>query len=310
VRGVRAARSARLARARLARAARRQPRQYECVRQGLSRSARARAHRSHSAHRRRSGLGRRSVRAVVPRRRRTRAGQSAHERDGDQNRRARIVAQSARRSAASNGTVLDVSDEEIADARADRRTRRRRLRTGIGRIACGPLRAARSGNDHRARRGRRRWCSPATSSKTARTRRSTTRPAHATQTDIASQIRRGSCASAHRRHERRSCLTREPTRLASRCRRRARTSVPASMRSDWRSTCGCAPRSSLRWNFRSAFKAGRYVPTNAGFENEILRGFDRVLGGARPDVSILTSRMQDSAGQRASARARPAPSSG
>jgi homoserine kinase len=38
--------------------------------------------------------------------------------------------------------------------------------------------------------------------------------------------------------------------------------------------------------FSIAFKAGRYVPTNAGFENEILRGFDRVMQGARPKVSL------------------------
>jgi len=38
--------------------------------------------------------------------------------------------------------------------------------------------------------------------------------------------------------------------------------------------------------FSIAFKAGRYVPTNAGFENEILRGFDRVMHGARPNVSV------------------------
>jgi homoserine kinase len=40
-------------------------------------------------------------------------------------------------------------------------------------------------------------------------------------------------------------------------------------------------------HFSVSFKAGTYVPTNAGFENEIVRGMDRVLGGARPDVSIL-----------------------
>ena len=40
-------------------------------------------------------------------------------------------------------------------------------------------------------------------------------------------------------------------------------------------------------HFSISFKAGTYVPTNAGFENEIVRGMDRVLGGARPDVSIL-----------------------
>jgi homoserine kinase len=40
-------------------------------------------------------------------------------------------------------------------------------------------------------------------------------------------------------------------------------------------------------HFSVSFKAGKYVPTNAGFENEIIRGMDRVLGGARPDVSIL-----------------------
>jgi len=39
--------------------------------------------------------------------------------------------------------------------------------------------------------------------------------------------------------------------------------------------------------FSISFKAGKYVPTNAGFENEIVRGMDRVLGGARPSVSIL-----------------------
>ncbi|GAC1304381.1 MAG: homoserine kinase [Vulcanimicrobiaceae bacterium] len=39
--------------------------------------------------------------------------------------------------------------------------------------------------------------------------------------------------------------------------------------------------------FSISFKAGTYVPTNAGFENEIVRGMDRVLGGARPNVSIL-----------------------
>jgi len=40
-------------------------------------------------------------------------------------------------------------------------------------------------------------------------------------------------------------------------------------------------------HFSVSFKAGTYVPTNAGFENEIVRGMDRVLGGARPNVSIL-----------------------
>lgn len=39
--------------------------------------------------------------------------------------------------------------------------------------------------------------------------------------------------------------------------------------------------------FSVSFKAGTYVPTNAGFENEIVRGLDRVLGGERPNVSIL-----------------------
>jgi len=39
--------------------------------------------------------------------------------------------------------------------------------------------------------------------------------------------------------------------------------------------------------FSISFKAGAYVPTNAGFENEIVRGMDRVLGGERPNVSIL-----------------------
>ena len=40
-------------------------------------------------------------------------------------------------------------------------------------------------------------------------------------------------------------------------------------------------------HFSISFKAGAYVPTNAGFENEIVRGMDRVLGGARPNVSVL-----------------------
>jgi homoserine kinase len=40
-------------------------------------------------------------------------------------------------------------------------------------------------------------------------------------------------------------------------------------------------------HFSVSFKAGTYVPTNAGFENEIVRGMDRVLGGERPNVSIL-----------------------
>jgi homoserine kinase len=40
-------------------------------------------------------------------------------------------------------------------------------------------------------------------------------------------------------------------------------------------------------HFSVSFKAGTHVPTNAGFENEIVRGMDRILGGARPDVSIL-----------------------
>jgi homoserine kinase len=40
--------------------------------------------------------------------------------------------------------------------------------------------------------------------------------------------------------------------------------------------------------FAVSFKAGTYVPTNAGFENEIVRGIERILGaGARPHVSIL-----------------------
>ena len=40
-------------------------------------------------------------------------------------------------------------------------------------------------------------------------------------------------------------------------------------------------------HFSISFKAGTHVPTNAGFENEIVRGIDRILGDARPDVSIL-----------------------
>jgi homoserine kinase len=39
--------------------------------------------------------------------------------------------------------------------------------------------------------------------------------------------------------------------------------------------------------FSVSFKAGAYVPTNAGFENEIVRGLERVLGAERPSVSIL-----------------------
>jgi homoserine kinase len=40
--------------------------------------------------------------------------------------------------------------------------------------------------------------------------------------------------------------------------------------------------------FSISFKAGAYVPTNAGFENEIVRGMERILGpGLRPPVSIL-----------------------
>ena len=40
--------------------------------------------------------------------------------------------------------------------------------------------------------------------------------------------------------------------------------------------------------FAVSFKAGTYVPTNAGFEIEIVRGIERILGaGARPPVSIL-----------------------
>ena len=38
--------------------------------------------------------------------------------------------------------------------------------------------------------------------------------------------------------------------------------------------------------FSISFRAGKYVPTNAGFENEIMRGLDSVLP-ARPNVSIL-----------------------
>jgi homoserine kinase len=40
-------------------------------------------------------------------------------------------------------------------------------------------------------------------------------------------------------------------------------------------------------HFSVSFKAGTYVPTNAGFENEIVRGMDRVLGPMRPSVSVL-----------------------
>lgn len=40
--------------------------------------------------------------------------------------------------------------------------------------------------------------------------------------------------------------------------------------------------------FSISFRAGKYVPTNAGFENEIVRGMERVLGaGVRPNVAIL-----------------------
>jgi homoserine kinase len=38
--------------------------------------------------------------------------------------------------------------------------------------------------------------------------------------------------------------------------------------------------------FTVSFKAGAYVPTNAGFEHEIVRGLERVLGAERPDVAI------------------------
>ncbi|GAC1618522.1 MAG: homoserine kinase [Vulcanimicrobiaceae bacterium] len=38
--------------------------------------------------------------------------------------------------------------------------------------------------------------------------------------------------------------------------------------------------------FSISFKAGTYVPTNAGFENEIVRGMNRILGGERPRVSV------------------------
>jgi homoserine kinase len=41
-------------------------------------------------------------------------------------------------------------------------------------------------------------------------------------------------------------------------------------------------------SFSVSFKASMYVPTNAGFENEIVRGMERVLGaGTRPSVSVL-----------------------
>ena len=41
-------------------------------------------------------------------------------------------------------------------------------------------------------------------------------------------------------------------------------------------------------DFSVSFKAGRSVPTNAGFENEIVRGMERVLGaGVRPRIAIL-----------------------
>ncbi len=39
--------------------------------------------------------------------------------------------------------------------------------------------------------------------------------------------------------------------------------------------------------FSVSFKAGAYVPTNAGFEGEIVRGMARLLGDARPNVSVL-----------------------
>jgi len=39
--------------------------------------------------------------------------------------------------------------------------------------------------------------------------------------------------------------------------------------------------------FSVSFRAGAYVPTNAGFENEIVRGLERVLGHERPSVSVL-----------------------
>lgn len=40
-------------------------------------------------------------------------------------------------------------------------------------------------------------------------------------------------------------------------------------------------------HFSVSFKAGTYVPTNAGFETEIVRGMERVLGPEPPSVSIL-----------------------
>ena len=40
-------------------------------------------------------------------------------------------------------------------------------------------------------------------------------------------------------------------------------------------------------HFSISFRAGTYVPTNAGFENEIVRGMARVLGDERPNVAIL-----------------------
>ncbi len=40
-------------------------------------------------------------------------------------------------------------------------------------------------------------------------------------------------------------------------------------------------------HFSVSFKAGAFVPTNAGFENEIVRGMARILGAERPNVSVL-----------------------
>jgi threonine synthase len=76
----------------------RESRQHECFRQRLSRSTRARIDRPFAANRRRASRGRRPVREPVARRRRTRDRYGAHDRDGDQDRRARVVAQGTGRS--------------------------------------------------------------------------------------------------------------------------------------------------------------------------------------------------------------------
>ena len=285
--GVRAARSARLARAGLGRLAGRKSRQHERARQRFSRGARAGLDRSSAAHGGRAGVRRRAVRARLPRRepnsfRCTPRRPRPRSRSARRRRGRRPEPRSPPRS----GTVLDVSDDAIADARAI---------VGRDGIGCEPASAA-------TLAGLRQLVGEGTigagddvvliltghSSKTARTRRTITRARHRSPT--------ASCAASI---PPRSSTASTPPREGgspSAFRRRARIWDQVSTRSGSRWICAFAPtsRCSTPALSRPGNFPAREAPTHGGLRDEMLRAMRTLFAERRSNAAAARDRGRQS----------------